>query len=31
MEKSWKQTWKNLLFQHFELIDITTVLMENII
>lgn len=24
MEKGWKQTWKNLLFQHFEIADITT-------
>lgn len=23
MEKGWKQTWKNLLFQHFEIEDIT--------
>jgi uncharacterized protein YqjF (DUF2071 family) len=24
MEKGWKQTWKNLLFQHFEINDIST-------
>jgi uncharacterized protein len=24
MEKGWKQSWKNLLFQHFEIGDIST-------